>query len=432
VAFFAGVALGCMVIRLIAQHENLKRLFYFGAIAYVAVELLSMAAQGVLVYLDASMALAVRSVLSIITGMFCATPFVFWISWLLGRSRVFRYVAFIAALIASYILVLATMLVVSPLLKGAIFAPSLTMGLCSVGSAVIQLITLRRFSEDVMGEGKPKVSYRLTPYSVITIGCLGFSWGMGMGAVLFTIGKGWLLESTFSLILVFAFASILTIALWVFARRGMRFGALIRLSIVMYGVALVTTPLLFNVAPALIYPFCEVPIIFGEVALIVFSIDVCREKGLSIADVFTTNYALCVALACIGVAFFWTIHTVFDGQAAWQLTTIVSVWAILIAIPFLPSRSSSAIAFTLDKLPEDEGYETNIALLRERLAQKYHLTESEDRVLDLLLEGLTREQIAAEIYLSPWTVKARISSIYRKCGIHSYKELVKLVSDDEV
>ena len=65
------------------------------------------------------------------------------------------------------------------------------------------------------------------------------------------------------------------------------------------------------------------------------------------------------------------------------------------------------------------------------MAKKYRLTAGEADVLGLLLQGMNREQIAAQMYLSPWTIKSRISAIYKKCGIHSYKELVKLVSDDE-
>ena len=119
------------------------------------------------------------------------------------------------------------------------------------------------------------------------------------------------------------------------------------------------------------------------------------------------------------------------GQEAWWLAAVVSTWVVLAVIPFLPSRSSDAIVFALDKLPENEGYEANISMQRERMAKKYRLTAGEADVLGLLLQGMNREQIAAQMYLSPWTIKSRISAIYKKCGIHSYKELVKLVSDDE-
>ena len=119
------------------------------------------------------------------------------------------------------------------------------------------------------------------------------------------------------------------------------------------------------------------------------------------------------------------------GQTAWWLTAVVSMWAVLAVIPFLPSRSSGATVFTLGTLPENEGYEANIALQRERMAKRYALSPGEAEVLERLLRGMNREQIAADMYLSPWTIKSRISAIYKKCDIHSYKELMQLASNDE-
>ncbi|WP_172623500.1 helix-turn-helix transcriptional regulator [Arabiibacter massiliensis] len=215
------------------------------------------------------------------------------------------------------------------------------------------------------------------------------------------------------------------------AQGGVKFGMFIRLSIVACGAVLVALPLLFEAAPALFYPLCSALMMVGEISVIVFSIDICCEEGQPLADVFSTNYATFVGVICVAGALFWLVHTMVGGQTAWWLVAIASIWAVLSAIPFLPSRSSAAAVFALEKLPENEGYEANIALQRERMAQKYGLSAGESEVLNRLLQGLNREQIAAAMYLSPWTIKSRISSIYKKCGIHSYKELMQLASDDE-
>lgn len=183
--------------------------------------------------------------------------------------------------------------------------------------------------------------------------------------------------------------------------------------------------------PFLLFPLDNFVMIVGEISLIVFSIDICSEEGLSLTDVFAVNYATFVGALSVSGAMFWLAHTMVGGQTAWWLVAVVTTWVVLAVIPFLPSRSSDAVVFTLGKLPENEGYEANISLMRERMAQRYRLSAGEAEVLNLLLQGMNREQIAAEMYLSPWTIKSRISAIYKKCGIHSYKELVKLVSNDE-
>ena len=205
----------------------------------------------------------------------------------------------------------------------------------------------------------------------------------------------------------------------------------IRLSIVACGAVIVALPLLFESAPSLLYPLCSAVMMVCEISVIVFSIDVCCEEGKPLADVFAANYATFIGAVCVSGALFWLAHTLVGGQTAWWLVAIMATWAVLAVIPFLPSRSSDAVVFTLGTLPENEGYEANIALQRERMAKRYHLSAGEAEVLSLLLQGMNREQIAAAMYLSPWTIKSRISAIYKKCGIHSYKELMQLASNDE-
>ncbi|MDT5323168.1 MAG: hypothetical protein QOF25_320, partial [Mycobacterium sp.] len=51
------------------------------------------------------------------------------------------------------------------------------------------------------------------------------------------------------------------------------------------------------------------------------------------------------------------------------------------------------------------------------------LTPSERRVAELAASGMTNRDVAAELFISPKTVEANLSRIYRKLGIHSRAEL---------
>jgi DNA-binding NarL/FixJ family response regulator len=51
------------------------------------------------------------------------------------------------------------------------------------------------------------------------------------------------------------------------------------------------------------------------------------------------------------------------------------------------------------------------------------LTATESRIASLVTTGATNREIAATLYLSPKTVEAHVSRIYRKLGISSRREL---------
>jgi len=61
---------------------------------------------------------------------------------------------------------------------------------------------------------------------------------------------------------------------------------------------------------------------------------------------------------------------------------------------------------------------TNIGLNRAA-----ELTPSELRVAELAASGMTNRDVAAELYISPKTVEANLSRIYRKLDIRSRAEL---------
>ncbi|WP_237572976.1 ATP-binding protein [Mycolicibacterium lacusdiani] len=57
------------------------------------------------------------------------------------------------------------------------------------------------------------------------------------------------------------------------------------------------------------------------------------------------------------------------------------------------------------------------------------LTPSEQRVAELAATGMTNRDMAAALFISPKTVEANLSRVYRKLGIHSRAELGRWVGD---
>jgi DNA-binding NarL/FixJ family response regulator len=53
------------------------------------------------------------------------------------------------------------------------------------------------------------------------------------------------------------------------------------------------------------------------------------------------------------------------------------------------------------------------------------LTPTEQRVADLVLEGLSSKQVAAALFVTPKTVETQLSRIYAKLGIHSRAQLAR-------
>jgi DNA-binding NarL/FixJ family response regulator len=51
------------------------------------------------------------------------------------------------------------------------------------------------------------------------------------------------------------------------------------------------------------------------------------------------------------------------------------------------------------------------------------LTASEQRVAELAASGMSNRDMAAALFISPKTVEANLSRIYRKLNIHSRAEL---------
>lgn len=433
-AMFAGTVGGCFALCGHGGYLRSKIPVPAGSAVYAAGLVVCLLVQHFVAGIEGT-GLALVVAASIVGGLFVAYPLVFWFERLLafcrggGRSRC------VAVLALSELVPVCVALALSlpSTLPGPV--PFAAMALMTVVTAVCQVVLAGRspLAGSVAAAGPTNApSYRLTAYSRSMLVCFGATWSLACCVSTFNNATGTTVLSLPTMAVTLA-AALAAIA-WLAHERGggsMRFGTLIRISIAFSGVALSLAPVLRLTVPALSYPLGEVAILLEEIAIVLFTVDLCYENGLDVAAVLPKNHGLFVASACGAGLAFWLFQTTCSEQVAWGLVAALATLAVVSIIPFLPSRTSGAAVFALERLPEDEGYETRVAMRRDALAGKYGLTEREVEVLDRLLQGKTRQQIADELILSPWTIKDRTAKIYEKTGVHSFKELLQLVEGDQ-
>ena len=60
------------------------------------------------------------------------------------------------------------------------------------------------------------------------------------------------------------------------------------------------------------------------------------------------------------------------------------------------------------------------------------ISPAEMRVLKLLHEGYSHDEIADKLFLSVYTVQKHIKNVYHRTGIHSERELLKYINDNNL
>lgn len=430
---FAGLAIGCLVLQAARHRRGFRVRPSTAALLYAGANMLLL-----LTALSPLVQTALMALALFVFGMLSSGEFVLLLDRLLALYRISGRNACISLLaIAEFVpLIVGVLLsVLHPVME----IVSLFI-LATAGTSAACLVALFRDAEGSLVDDQqadPGISqtgaYRLSTHSSSMLACFGIMWGLACSiSVNLTYGEiGDILLGP--MVLTTAFAAIVIIAIAAVHLKGQRyaFGGFIRLVIVIGGIALTLAPVLHRIAPAFLYPACETVFVLLEICVVLFSLDICHETRQDIIAVMPINNALFTATACAAAILFWLAQAFLDSVMAWELIAVLATAAAVSIIPFLPSRNSDAIVLTLDKLPENEGYDEHVERTRKNLSTKYGLTDRESEVLELLLGGMTRNEVAAKLQLSPWTVKDRVGSIYEKLGIHSYKELTKLAAGEE-
>jgi DNA-binding CsgD family transcriptional regulator len=66
-----------------------------------------------------------------------------------------------------------------------------------------------------------------------------------------------------------------------------------------------------------------------------------------------------------------------------------------------------------------------------RLSQEYQLTHREDQIIKLIIDGMTDNEVAERLNVSPSTVKKHVYNAYAKLGVNSRTQLIKLAFENQ-
>lgn len=384
-----------------------------------------MVACGVLACVVAPVVEAIN-LLAVVMGLAAAVPLVLWFDGFLTvyRSRgpaACLVVIAVATLLTRILGFVADLLAPNGILLVVFCFASLVIStLCQV---LLFVVDVERCDQDTL---PPSGTYRLTVYMVVLVASFGITAGLSTGVSHY--GTQTLSSGVFSVGAVLTCLCVVAYALVAKRANALHFGQFIRLSLVAAGAGFAFAPLMSARALSALLLIVQAVGIIQGMAMTLLSVEISFERRLRMVDVMPLNYIVYVVCTCAAME----LPAVWDGlgsnMAAWSVVSGIAVLAVVLVIPALPASSSTAATFSLSELPENETYERRAARMRKDAATKYGLSARETEVFELLVQGLTRGQIADRLNLSSWTVKEYVASVYSKVGVHSAKELMIMVA----
>ena len=370
----------------------------------------------------------VEYLLAVIAGVAMSYPLLAWFEALLivyrRSGRVRSVVALMLAFIASALLGLLV-----PLCTGPLGSSVLVVAMLVLSALCLEFVQRPISRYATHGAHGVRGPYRLSTHAIPVLISFGITWGLACCLVVESTSSS---DSPICIFVRLAGgggACMLIIAACMAGLGNrMHFGSIIRSTIVVAGILWVQLPVAIYVTPYSAGFTGTVIFALTGASMTFFSIEIARETGLSIPSVMPVNYFAFVVSACCAALLYGLLRTCIASELSWSSIAASAVIAALVATPSLPSPVSNATMFTLEELPENEGYDDRVERTRANFSAKYGLTEREAEVFELVVKGMTREQIADELSISSWTVKDHVGKIYAKAGVHSAKELMRLVA----
>lgn len=160
--------------------------------------------------------------------------------------------------------------------------------------------------------------------------------------------------------------------------------------------------------------------------LVLYTVIIFTDTQARLRNPYWKVPGMCQVFASIGMicasALFQTTHPTGDIPGP-QLMLLASACIIFVAGVFSPSSRTRQRPWGFSSLIPAESPEARAMRRCGELAEECGLTSRELEVLQQLATGMTKDQIAEALYISPTTAKTHIRNIYAKLGVHSQREL---------
>jgi LuxR family maltose regulon positive regulatory protein len=168
-------------------------------------------------------------------------------------------------------------------------------------------------------------------------------------------------------------------------------------------------------------------------------LEVLCERMWQVFSMFN-NLLGCLHTHILDAAAKYRLHGMEKAKAALQPALKIG-WADDIVLPFAEyglhildvlralQREEKDDAYLARIAVAAEKYCTNLKRFKDAKTSALSLTKREREVLELLVEGKTNREIAAELFIAEVTVSKNITSIYRKVGVTGRPSAVKKVME---
>jgi DNA-binding CsgD family transcriptional regulator len=133
----------------------------------------------------------------------------------------------------------------------------------------------------------------------------------------------------------------------------------------------------------------------------------------------------------ISYAMIKTMDQLSASVSSVMLLAFIALVVLFLAV-VLTSERNIAGAWGFVKLTDREASaHPHRSQVVHNLEQRFELSSRQGEVFRLLVAGRMRKEIAHELHISEQTVKVHTRAIYQKLSVHSYKELLLLISHEE-
>lgn len=295
-------------------------------------------------------------------------------------------------------------------------------GLFLIGSAAIHRRPVQQNARQ-----NPSVTYRPSRTVVAITSCLGFVWAMSFSAAASCgFGEGRFNGGAWGIVMAGIIANIAMIVLATRAREELfgRFGLLLRVVICAIGTMWGFVPLFCETHPMFVCFASAASYLLVNTIMILLILELAEQFCIDVQAVAARNFVPFIIAACIATIVFGIFSSPAFPNTPVMPTASACIAALFMSVPFLPSLMSHATDFAQEELPENEGLNSRISARKTALIASCQLSAREAQIMDMLVDGLTREKIARELSLSPHTVKNHVTSLYKKTGTHSSRELI--------